>query len=198
MTHEKHHTEAIVLSGTSVEEANKIFYLLTKDFGLIVAHARSIRAMSSKLRYSLTDFSHIRADVVLGKTGWRLASAEAVSHFLYARDEKERDVIFSVLARISHLLRRLLKGEEKNECLFDDIVRGFFLLSSREVSIHEMETLEVILVMRILNHLGYWGEDAFLSPFLIGDINSARIQEIRNEKSRAIIAINKALKETQL
>ena len=101
------------------------------------------------------------------------------------------------------MLRRLLKGEEKNELLFNDVVKGFTLLSSGELAEEDASAMEVVLVMRILNNLGYWGDDATLSPFLTGDVAAQEhIERIKKEsagwRTRAIGAINKALQETQL
>lgn len=195
--HVKHHTEAIVLCGTPSGEAHKFFYLLTKDFGLVVAHARSVRSMQSKLRYSMQDFSHIQADLVHGKSGWRITSAIHIKSFCTTCDAA--DHALPVISRVSNLLRRLLKGEEKNEPLFIDVALGFALLSSSGLNKEDVRSMEAVLVMRILNHLGYWGDDSALAQFLTGDIgNGDHIAKIKEQKRRAIGAINEALQETQL
>lgn len=199
MTHTIYHTKAIILGSSTSGEANKLLVLLTKDFGLITAHVRSIREATSKLRYSLQDFSYSRVDLVQGKSGWRVTSAEHIKNFAQFSEKTQYVTAFLITNRIFTLLRRLLKGEEKNELLFQDVVRGSSLLSSGVLPEEDALALEVVLVMRILNHLGYWGDDATLSPFLSGDIGSLeQIIHIKKQKPRAIGAINKALQETQL
>ncbi len=198
MSNIKHHTEAIVLGGVASDETSKALYLLTKDFGFIVAHVRAVREVSSKLRYSLQDFSYTHIDLVRGKVGWRVVSAVHIKNMFNASVISEGDPIL-VAGRIINLLKRLIKGEEKNEMLFNDVLKGLSALSSGKLSEEDIGAMEVVLVMRILNHLGYWGDDATLSPFLAGDVVShEHIERVKKEKSRAIGAINKALRETQL
>ncbi len=186
MIHGKEHTEAIVLSSLPSDEASKFLHLLTKDFGFIVAYIRGLQ-----------DLSHARVDLIHGKGGWRVASAVHIQNF-YSPCARAAET-HAVIARISALLRRLLKGEEKNEMLFDDVENGFAFLSSENPAPEDARAVEVILVMRILNHLGYWGDDAVLSPFLVGSIsNMEYARSVQKQKLRAILAINKALQETQL
>mgnify|MGYP001592815156 CR=1 FL=1 len=199
MSNIKYHTEAVVLLGFPSLESSKTLYLLTKDFGLIIAHARAVREHDSKLRYGLQDLSHAHVDLVAAKHGWKVVSAVPIGHFFTASCHERRAHIFPLAGRVANLLKRLLKGEEKNELLFNDVVKGFALLSSEEIAEEDAGAMEVVLVMRILNHLGYWGDDATLSPFLAGDVASKEhIERIKKEKQRAILAINKALAETQL
>lgn len=199
MTHIKLHTEAIVLGSAPSGEADRFLYLLTRDFGFIAAHARGVRKISSKLRYSLQDFSHISTDLLPSKSGWRVASAIYIGNFFQAGAGVAGEHHAAITGRICGLLKRLLHGEEKNEVLFEDVRKGLYFLSSGELATEDARAVEVVLVMRILNHLGYWGDDSMLSPFLAGDISArAHIEHIKKQKNRAIGAINKALQETQL
>ena len=81
MTNVKYHTEAIVLCGLPSLEASKTLYLLTRDFGLIVAHARAVREHASKLRYGLQDLSHAYVDLVATNQGWKAVSAMPIQHY---------------------------------------------------------------------------------------------------------------------
>ncbi|MBI2109083.1 MAG: recombination protein O N-terminal domain-containing protein [Parcubacteria group bacterium] len=198
MTHTKYHTEAIVLGGAISDEASRTLYLLTKEFGFITGYVRGVREVSSKLRYSLQDFSYAYIDLVRGSGGWRVVSAVHIKNIFNASYILEQESFF-VVGRIVNLIRRLINGEEKNEMLFNDTLKGFLALTSGELTNEDVRAMEVVLVMRILNHLGYWGDDATLSPFLVGDVTSPEhIERIKKEKPRAIGAINKALQETQL
>ncbi len=188
------------MKNTSSGEANYLINLFTKDFGLITAHAQGVREIKSKLRYHLQYLSYSDIDLVFGKSGWRITNAaEKKIFFPVSFHEYETQRHAAIVARVSSLLRRLLKGEEKNEPLFRDIVSGFTLLSSGELVKEDARAAEIVIVMRVLDHLGYWGEDATLSPFLAGDIcDRDRILNIKKQTPRAIGAINRALQETQL
>ncbi|MAG12398.1 DNA repair protein RecO [bacterium] len=198
--HTIHHTEGIVLRNTPSGEANCLINLFTKDFGLVTAHAQGVREIKSKLRYHLQYLSYSNIDLVFGRGGWRITNAAEKKKFFPISFHKYGiRQHTAVVARVASLLRRLLKGEEKNEPLFKDMVSGFALLSSGELAEEDVRAAEVVIVMRILNHLGYWGEDAILSPFLAGDIgNREEISNIKKQTSRAVGAINRALQETQL
>lgn len=199
MTHIIYHTEAIVLGGSASEEGSKFLHLLTKDFGFIIAHARSVRAAKSKLRYSLQDFSYSHIDLVRAKSGWRITSAEYIKSFFQYSGKAAQGDTFRIIGRISNLLKRLLGGEEKNEILFEDVRNGFLFLSYEELSGEDAIAVEIILMMRILNHLGYWDKNSTHSLFQTDYIGDRElISNVKKQKIRAIKAINKALAETQL
>ncbi|MEK7179036.1 MAG: recombination protein O N-terminal domain-containing protein, partial [Patescibacteria group bacterium] len=193
MTHVKYHTEGIVLKNSPSGESSSHVWLLTKDFGFIAGHAQSIRELASKLRYSLQDFSHAHVDVVYGRNGWKITSAVFIRNFARASHDGALPAGITAISNIRSLLMRLCRGEEKDDVLFDDVCRGFSLLSSSSLSSAETERIEIILVMRILSRLGYWGDDAILSPFLSGDIGAPlHAAGFREHKLRAVGAINKA------
>lgn len=194
-----YYTEGVVLGSVSAGESNKYLSLFTKDFGLIYGSAQGVRAIESKLRYSLQDFSHTNLNMVLGKNGWRVVSAYGTRSPVSSRKEGNDKEAFMAFVRICRLLKRLLKGEEQNIFLYDHIVETMCVFQETNLSPEAIFHVELIGVMRILHHLGYWGENAILSPFLRGTI-AEKIQapEIIKIKSLAVREINKSLYETQL
>ena len=113
MTHVKYHTEAIVLESAPFQEASKFLKLLTKDFGLIHASVRGVREVTSKLRYSLQDFSYARIDLVTTKHGWKIVSALQIENFCSVREDIKPEYV-KMVTRIPQLLKRLVRGEEKS------------------------------------------------------------------------------------
>lgn len=198
MTYIKYHTEAIVLGSVPSQEASKFLELLTKDFGLIHAYARGVREITSKLRYSLQDFSYSRVDLVLAKHGWKIVSALHIENLVSVREDTKPEYI-KIVTHISHLLKKLVKGEEKNEALFAHIRDGFIFLKEKGLTDSELKNFEAIFVMRILHDLGYWGEHRE-HAFFLG--NSFSLQDLlpkmEQKKSLIIREINKSLKATQL
>src|SRR5665213_790119 len=73
--YQKYNTDALVLGSRELAEADKVFALYTKDFGLVRARASSIRSEHSKMRYALQKFSRANVSLVRGKRGWRAAGA---------------------------------------------------------------------------------------------------------------------------
>lgn len=88
-----------------------MLYLLTKELGLVRAHARSVREERSKLRYGLQNFSKSHITLVRGKDMWRITGAVQMDdHYHNFAIDNEKNL---VLQKISNLLVHTLYGEEK-------------------------------------------------------------------------------------
>jgi DNA repair protein RecO (recombination protein O) len=127
MSHTIYTTEGFILKSLNFGEANKYFFIFTKDFGLIKAAAQGVRLLKSKLRYSLADLSFGQVSIVRGKEIWRITSAE--KKLILTEGNK-----VLLLSRLFSLLLRLLHGEEKNSSLFDYLKEGFFFLEQNKIS----------------------------------------------------------------
>ena len=190
-------TEGFILKSANFGEANKYFFIFTKEFGLIKAAAQGVRHLKSKLRYGLEDFSLGQISVVRGREIWRLTSAEKKLNL------KETENVL-LINRIFSLLLRLLHGEEKNDFLFESIKEGINFLAQSEIKNIKLdsETLasfECIMALRILSTLGYIGKmedfDQFTtSPYFTTEL----IAMMSTLKTKAILEINKSLRETHL
>lgn len=192
MSHTIYTTEGFILKSVNFGEANKYFFVFTEEFGLIRVAAQGIRHLKSKLRFNLEDFSHVRISVVRGREIWRVTSAEKLLNLKGATK-------FLLISRIFSLLLRLLHGEERNHLLFNSLKEGFIFLSNNELDDEELANFECILALRILSTLGYIGKlgdfDQFTeSPYFTTNL----LANMSNLKTKAILEINKSLKETHL
>ena len=192
MSHTIHTTEGFILKSAAFGEANKYFFIFTKEFGLLKAAAQSVRHLKSKLRYGLEDFCYCQVSVVRGKEIWRLTSAEKK---LNIRGTEK----LLLLSRIFSLLLRLLHGEEKNDLLFESLREGYIFLEKEEFGPVDRENFECIIALRILSSLGYIGKlgdfDQFItSPYFTFEL----LSKMSILKTLAILEINKSLKETHL
>jgi len=190
MSHSIYTTEGVILKSLNFGEANKYFFIFTKDFGLIKATAQSVRHLKSKLRYGLEDFSLTQVSLVRGREVWRLTSAEKKLNI----KDKEKLLLIS---RIFSLLLRLLHGEEKNDLLFDSVKEGMIFLDN--YNDRGLESFECILALRILSALGYIGKLGDFDQFTASPYFTAELLiNMSNLKTKAILEINKSLKETHL
>ena len=163
--------------------------------GLVRAICQGLRLHKSKLRFSLQDFSYANIDLVRGRDIWRVTSATNITSFPYMRgDEKS----LLLVARISKLLERLCDGEESNISIFDDFIQSLYFLDNVDILSSSREALELHLVLRIMNTLGYIGESGMLAKYLESSFNEDKIKELLKEKQSIIAHINKALNESQL
>lgn len=196
MSHHIYHTEGFVLSGQSVGEANKYFRIFTKDFGMVGGVAQGVRLLRSKLRYSLQDYSYSRISLVRGKNGWRIVGAIKEKNL---RDSLNGFGKFEIIAKAFLLLNRLVRGEEKNELLFNHIFSICEFIEGEDMDRDSLKNCEYILVMRILQSLGYLGDSKNFKEFTDSSIWEKDLVFKMGAMSRdAVSQINKALKETQL
>ena len=188
-------TEAFVFKKEDKFEADRNFSVFTKDFGMIQAQAQGVRKISSKLRYSLQNFSYAEIDLVQGKEVWRITNAKKKPLLDQVITNYK---VMKITNNIFNLLKRLCHGEEKNESLFEDILRGFFLLSNPKITIDEVNNTEFVLVLRILHRLGYWGEIDGMASLTTSPFNYLLLNEVQPLRKKIISEINKSLKATQL
>lgn len=188
-----YHTPAIVLGSLPRSEADRVVFLFTRELGLIAASARSLRREPSKLRYILQTSSAIEADLVRGKGGWRLTSARGRGVLM--NDAARRTIFFS----FSRLLVRLCADEEGNTALFDDVHNGLVFMARLAPKRGALRDAEMLLVLRTLDALGYWGDRALDEEFLFPlPWTEKLLESISSARSRLLPRINSALKETQL
>lgn len=169
--------------------------IYTREMGLVFAAAQGIRLHKSKLRFTLQDFSYVNVDLVRGKELWRVTSARHISSFPLARASS---LSLILMMRVSKLLERLCTGESPNEIIFDDFIQALYLLDVEDVSSSYREALELHLVLRIMNSLGYIGDSDILSKYLCSSFDCNKTEMLLKERQSIIAHINKALTESQL
>ena len=174
-------------------EAGKYYSIFTRDLGMVYASAQGVRKISSKLRFVLQNFSYIKVDLVQGKDFWRVTSASKTNALerLF-----ENSGTLEVVSNVAKLLKRLLAGIEPNKTLFVDLINGLSVLEKSEKK--DLRNIEAIIVLRILNNLGYIGGDEVLQNLIKSPFEDSLIFEISKSRSEVLTQINKALKETHL
>lgn len=193
--HHIYTTEAIIIKTVSVGEANRLYFILTKELGLIKATAQGVRLNKSKLNGHLQTFCLIKLSVVRGRDIWRITSVESIIQ----NNFKVNFEGISILHNISNLLLRLVQGEEKNESLFESVKSVYFFCIDTKLSIDDLNSLEVLSVLRIMYFLGYIKKNDEVSFFVDSTtINREIIDNFIKIKKQVILQINTALRETHL
>ena len=192
--HHIYHIEGIILGSRSHGESGRYYYIFTRDLGMVSASAQGVRKMSSKLRYVLQDFAYLKIDLVQGKNIFRITNASKTNVLENITKMPEN---FKVFVNIVRLLKRLLAGVEPNENLFNDIVTGLSILEKIE-SKEDLLNIEAIIVLRILNNLGYIGENEILGNLTKSPFEGHLVFEVSKDRNKVLQHINKALKETHL
>jgi len=192
--HHKYHTEGLILGSRNYGEAGKCYYIFTRDLGMIFASAAGVRKLSSKLRFVLQDYAYVKVDFVRGKEFWRLTSASKTNKFESLVKDMDK---FAVYSNVLHLLKRLLTGEEVNKELFTNLLDGLNILENSN-SKDELRNIEIILVLRILDSLGYIGGHEIFENLVKSPFEKELIFEVAKNRTKVISEINRALRDTQL
>lgn len=197
MAHTRYESEGLVLEANVQGEANGYYTLLTKEFGLIRGSAQGVRLSHGKLRYALQAFSHIRVSLVRGKEFWRIVGAEHIEHF-WGEYGLQKDRLM-LLAKVFKLLKRLVVGEETHNELYDSVYALIAYLKQGEVDRETLLLLELLVVARILMHLGYFKVTDVYSELLVNnEFNEMVFGKVGILKKQLLFDVTKALQETQL
>ena len=192
--HHIYHTEGIILGSKNFGECGKFYSIFTRDLGMIYASAQGVRKMCSKLRFVLQDFAYLKIDLVQGKDFWRVTNASKTNKLEQITKQSETSEVF---CNVANLLKRLLAGVECNEALFIDLINGLSILENSKTK-EDLRNIEAIIVLRILNNLGYIGGNEMLQNLVKSPFESNLIFEVSKSRTEVLHQINKALKETHL
>ena len=165
MSYHIYQTEAWILGGVDVKEDSRYIDIFSRELGLVRGLAQGVRKLKSKLKYGLQDFSRIKISLVKGREVWRIVGLELASNDLADGDreigqermsaQKIKKEKLELVARIFSLLKRLVKGEEKDILLFDEVDTAISFLHENSLDQIVLKKIEIVMVYRILHQLGY-------------------------------------------
>ena len=169
---------------------------------MVGATAQGIRFEKSKLRYYAQDFSLATFSLVRGKEMWRIVGAqEILSEAAQKAGQKTLEINkekYALYVRMLKMLKRLIPGEEKHEALFDEIIAANNFLEKGKI---DVGFAEPIIMLRILNHLGYVRAAPEFAALIQGGLFDDSLLDTITKpgvKQKVIREINAALKESQL
>ncbi len=187
--HAIHHTKAVILKSQPTREADRLYWLFTEDFGLVVAVATGIRKPGAKLASQLVDYALVDVDLVRGRDVWRLVSATILLDPLRGKYDAP---LARPYVRTLAALERFLIDEGEHPELFAHVEEV-----ARAVE-HDIDPtiFDTLAIWRIFVHLGYIAgadETLFTSPFV-----SMSTSLIPSDTKQLIISVNQTIKETHL
>lgn len=138
MAIEKYVTHAIILDAYDQGEHDKAYKVFTREFGLLVCQAKSVRKLESKLRAHMLPRSVSLITLVQGKEVWRLVGAE------------HENMTSSYIHEVTILLKRFIRGEGEHKALYDRMIQ--FLLSTEK---YDEQSVRLLLYYIVLVELGY-------------------------------------------
>lgn len=194
MSYHVYTTDGIIIRRTPFGEANILLHILTSDLGLIIASARSARLSVSKLRPALQEGSVVSVSCVKGKGGWKITNAVYKYSLFFDYPFYSHKTISNVFS----VLLKMIVGEIPDTKTFSIVSTGFVHL--KNISKEECINFEILMLLRILNRLGYIAKDDNTNTFLdeLEKWDESILKNISENKTNLIAIINKALKESQL
>ena len=193
MPHHIFETKGIIFGSREHGEASRYFEIYTEDLGLVFAHAQGVRKHTSKLRYSLQDFSVCRLNLVRGREIWRLTNARRED----AETAFPTGPRLKILASVFALTRGLVRGEEAHQELFDHLKLSLHLLSEENWTDEELRNLEAGIVLGILDRLGYLGGSDLAGRSKTG-LSRELVEAISAQRGRVLSEINASLRASGL
>lgn len=196
MSYHIYQTEGFVVSSIPIGEANRYISIYTEELGLVRAIAQGVRNLRSKLKHSLQDLSYTKISFVRGRDVWRIVNAEKLSLTDRIMQDKEKKVF---IAKISALIKRFVRGEERDDILFNEIKKGLQFLNNEDLGGQILSNFEIIFVLRIFKILGYVSGNADLDFALsFYDWDKNQLSLTAENKEKIMVAVNNAMTQSHL
>jgi recombinational DNA repair protein (RecF pathway) len=151
MPYHRYETDAFVLAVAPVRERDRLYSLLTRDFGLVKAVAAGALMPHSRLAPHLPKAGRLKVSLVKGKGSWRIVGTrDSESGWAAFRSTPSARQAY---LRVLRFLRIALYEEDRHPEIFDvlDALRTALATAASD-NIHAME---VMAVGRLLSELGH-------------------------------------------
>jgi len=122
-------TKAVVLKREDIFEADRLYHLYTEDFGKVRAIAGGVRKINAKLTGHLEPFNLVWVEL-MAKKGGDLFITTALSETNLLGSGASPNQI-SLFTRMSDFALKMLRGQEKDEAMWNFILNSF--IKAREI-----------------------------------------------------------------
>lgn len=182
MAYRHYHVIGLVLGHLAHGESNRLYQVLTPDFGLIRVLAQGVRLEKSKLRYNFQTYHLVDLDLVRGREYWRLTGATKIG--------SANDLQVAFGRRLGSVLLKLIHGEEASAMIFSDLKRAWDLLIDKPGEI-DPEDLEIFVLIRLFANLGYLAPSEISIPILVNqDFSWSDVSTVSKKRGALIRVIN--------
>jgi len=118
----RYKTKAFVFRKNNINESDRVFSVFTDCFGRLDIFAKAIRKSTSKLKSGIDIFFMSEIEFIQGKNRKTLTDASTIEKFDNVCQDQEK---FETANRISEVLNDFIKGEEKDNEVFE-LLTDFF------------------------------------------------------------------------
>ncbi|MBP6879393.1 MAG: DNA repair protein RecO [Candidatus Pacebacteria bacterium] len=190
--HHIYHTNSIVLDTFPTGEADMTILLFTKELGMILAVAKSVRSAKSKLRYSLQIGSVSKVDLVKGKQVWRVISATPIDR-INILDAETR----AVVAKAVRFVKRMVDKEKEERGIYSDL-ESLLFSTKKGHSKEKLAEIELVFYLRSLFGLGYIANNTEFRDILSREYSISELETLPLPRKKILDAIKNAIYESHL
>ncbi|MBL7155982.1 MAG: DNA repair protein RecO [Candidatus Pacebacteria bacterium] len=148
-------TTGFVFKKLDQSEADQVFTIFTKDFGVLKILAKGIRKSASKLKSGIPIFCISEIEFIQGKTHKILTDAILINNF----ENIKKDLIkLRVAYKISETLDQLIKPPQKDEKIWNLLNEVFKNLNNDFLLVTHYSLLYFYFLLNLLSILGYHPE----------------------------------------
>ena len=166
--------------------------LFTKELGMILAVAKSVRSAKSKLRYSLQIGSVSKVDLVKGKQVWRVISATPIDR-INILDTETR----AVVAKAVRFVKRMVDKEKEERGIYSDL-ESLLFSTKKGHSKEKLAEIELVFYLRSLFGLGYIANNAEFRDILSREYSISELETLPLPRKKILDAIKNAIYESHL
>lgn len=145
-------TQGFVLKKNDLGEADQIFTIFTKDFGKLKILGKAIRKIKSKLRAGIGPFYLSEIEFIQGKNHKTLTDAAIITKFENIKKDLDK---LETIQRITETLDELVKGEEKDDKIWDLLSEAFEKLNNHKPQTTNYKLINYYFLWNLLSILGY-------------------------------------------
>jgi len=151
----RYKTRGFIFKKADRDEADRSFSIFTEDFGRLEIFAKAIRKINSKLRAGIDVFYFSDVEFICGKNKKTLTDAAAISNVGNIINDSKK---IEVAKKISVAIDDFVRGQEKDELIFNLLNEVFLKINSQEFKIKNYELAYFYFFWNFLSVLGYHPE----------------------------------------
>lgn len=125
----RYKTKAFVFKKNDLNESDRVFSVFTDDFGRLDIFAKAIRKAVSKLRSGIDIFFMSDIEFIQGRNRKTLTDTTVIEKINNLTPDK-----FGIASMIGDVLDNFIKGEEKDENIFNLINNTFVILNDYTIT----------------------------------------------------------------
>lgn len=145
-------TNGVMIKKKDLGEADQLFTIYTKDFGKLEILGKAIRKITSKLRSGADIFYLSDIEFIQGKTHKTLTDAVLIEKFENVRKDLGK---LKITYKIADIFNGLVKGQEKDETLWNLLKETFQRLNTCSLSTVNCSLIYYYFLWNLVSLLGY-------------------------------------------